>query len=69
MAEKKYTGVRWVSETQKWLSVVRYGGISYNCGSHVEQKDAIIARDKKIIEKCLPVKIQYLKPASKQNTI
>ena len=69
MAEIKYTGVRWIRETQKWQSVVSHNKIIYNCGSHVEQKDAIKARDRKIIEKCLPVKLQYLKPVSKSNTI
>lgn len=62
MAEKKYTGVRWISETQKWQSLVRYNGLTYNCGMHIEQKDAILARDRKIIEKGLPTKLQILKP-------
>jgi hypothetical protein len=69
MAEINYIGVRWITETQKWQSVISHKGIRYNCGSHVEQKDAIKARDRKIIEKCLPVKLQYLKPLSKSKSI
>lgn len=65
MPEKKYIGVRWITETQRWQSVIRHNGIVYNCGMHIEQKDAIKSRDRKIIEKCLPVKLQYLKPTKK----
>lgn len=59
---KDYTGVKWNSDLQKWVSVVRHKKVTYNCGSHIEQKYAVIARDRKIIEKGLNVKLQYLKP-------
>ncbi len=65
MAEKKYTGVRWIAEIQKWLSVVSEKGIIYNCGNYVEQLDAVRARDKKIIEKGLKKPLQILKPVKK----
>lgn len=65
MADKNYTGVRWISETQKWQSKVSSNGIVYNCGNHVEQLDAVRARDRKIIEKGLKRQLQILKPAKK----
>ena len=65
MAEKNYIGVRWVSEIQKWKSSIRHKGITYNCGNYTSQKEAIIARDTKIIQHGLDIKIQYLKPIKK----
>lgn len=65
MAEKNYTGVRWISETQKWQSSVRANGTTYNCGMHLEQLDAVRARDTKIIEKGLKKPLQILKPVKK----
>lgn len=65
MAEKNYSGVRWISETQKWQSVVRENGLTYNCGMHLDQLAAVKARDRKIIEKGLKKKLQILKPVSK----
>jgi hypothetical protein len=65
MAEKNYTGVRWVSEIQKWKSQIRHNGITYNCGNYTDQKKAIIARDTKIIQHGLKIKLQYLKPVEK----
>lgn len=65
MAEKNYIGVRWVSEIQKWKSQIRHNGITYNCGNHTDQKKAIIARDTKIIQHGLKIKLQYLKPVEK----
>jgi hypothetical protein len=65
MADKNYTGVRWISETQNWQSKVSSDGIVYNCGNHVEQLDAVRARDTKIIEKGLNKPLQILKPLKK----
>jgi len=59
---KEYTGVRWVEEHKRWQSSVRHDGTVYQCGMHVDQKEAVKARDKKIIEKGLPTKLQYFKP-------
>ena len=66
MAEKNYTGIRWITETQKWQSVVRRKGITFNCGNYLSQKEAVIARDKKILEHGLKVKLQYLKPLNNE---
>jgi len=65
MAEKNYIGVRWVSEIKKWKSQIRHKGITYNCGNYTSQKEAIIARDTKIVQHKLKVKLQYLKPVKK----
>jgi hypothetical protein len=65
MAEKNYIGVRWISEIQKWKSQIRHKGITYNCGNYTSQKEAIIARDTKIIQHGLKIKLQYLKPVEK----
>jgi hypothetical protein len=62
---KNYKGVRWVTETQRWLSTIRENGVSYNCGSHVEQRDAVKARDKAIATHGLKAKLQILKPVEK----
>jgi hypothetical protein len=58
---KDYQGIKWVEQHKRWQSSVRYGGIHYACGMHLNQKDAVIARDTKIIEKNLPAKLQMLK--------
>ena len=65
MAEKNYTGVSWKEEHKRWQSVVRHDGINYSCGMHLNQMDAVKARDRKIIEKGLPTKRQILKPVKK----
>lgn len=62
MAEKQYQGVRWVTEIQKWKSQIRHKGIVYNCGNYLDQKQAVIARDTKIIQHGLKLKLQILKP-------
>jgi len=62
MSEKHFVGIRWVTEIQKWQSVIRHKGITYNCGNYLSQKEAIIARDTKIIQHGLKIKLQYLKP-------
>jgi len=58
----EYTGIKWIQKYQKWQSSVRHDGTVYQCGMHVDQKEAVKARDKKIIEKGLPTKLQYFKP-------
>lgn len=60
---KDYQGVRWIKEHKRWQSSVKYAGIHYSCGMHLDQKEAVIARDKKIIEKNIPAKLQMLKKA------
>jgi hypothetical protein len=65
MADKNYTGVRWISETQKWQSRVSSNGVVYNCGNHVNQLDAVRSRDMKILEKGLKKPLQILKPVKK----
>ncbi len=59
---KDYRGVKWVEKHQRWQSSVRHQGVHYPCGMHLEQKDAVKARDKVIIQKGLKVKLQILKP-------
>ena len=61
----EYIGIQWVEKHQKWQSSVRHNGTTYSCGMHVDQKEAVKARDKKIIEKGLPTKLQYFKPIKK----
>jgi len=62
MAEKNFTGVKWVEKHQRWQSSVLSNGVHYPCGMHLDQKEAVKARDKKIIEKGLSTKLQYFKP-------
>lgn len=64
----EYIGIQWVEKHQKWQSSVRHNGTTYSCGMHVDQKEAVKARDKKIIEKGLPTKLQYFKPLAKSKT-
>lgn len=64
---KEYTGVRWMKDYNKWRATISYQGVFYNCGMYTEQKDAAKARDRMIIEKNIPRKLQVLKPASKIN--
>lgn len=66
MAEKHYTGVQWDAILQRWKSMVRHGGRTFNCGMHVEQKDAVKARDTCILNNGLNVKLQILKPLKKK---
>jgi hypothetical protein len=57
----EYTGIKWIGQYKRWQSSVRSNGIHYPCGMHLNQKDAVMARDTKIIEKNLPAKLQMLK--------
>lgn len=63
MPEKNYRGVKWNTVTQRWHSTVRHNGKSYNCGAHIEQRDAVKARDRTILTNGLNVPLQVLKPA------
>jgi hypothetical protein len=60
----EYIGIKWIGQYKRWQSLVRQGGVHYPCGMHINQKDAVMARDTKIIEKNLPVKLQMLKPVN-----
>jgi hypothetical protein len=62
---KEFIGIQWVEKHQRWQSSVRHDGTTYQCGMHVDQKLAVLARDTKIIEKGLPTKLQILKPIKK----
>ena len=59
---KEFIGIQWVEKHQRWQSSVRHDGTTYQCGMHVDQKEAVKARDRKIIEKGLPTKLQHFKP-------
>lgn len=63
---KEYRGVKWVSKYNKWQSSVRYDGVTYPCGMHDEQMDAVKARDTKIIQHGLKVPLQILTPVNKK---
>ncbi len=58
----KYTGVQYKKETFNYEARVTYQGVIYNCGRHATPREAAIARDRKILEKSLPNKLQVLKP-------
>jgi hypothetical protein len=61
--EKEYKGVSWNRQKQRWISRVISKGITYDCGSHAEQVDAVKARDRCIIHNGLGVqKLQIIKP-------
>ena len=62
---KEYRGVKWVSKYFKWQASVRHNGVTYPCGMHDEQMDAVKARDKKIIEHGLNVPLQIFSPVKK----
>lgn len=58
-----YKGVHWNRKQQRWISTIKAKGITYNCGSHFEQVDAVKARDRCIINNGLGVeKLQVIKP-------
>lgn len=59
---KDYRGIIWKEKHKRWQSSVRSEGVHYPCGMHLEQKDAVLARDMTIIKKGLKVKLQMLKP-------
>ena len=57
---KKYTGVQFNTLTKMYQARVTYKGTIYECGHWETPRLAAIARDKKIIEKNLPQKLQVL---------
>lgn len=60
---KDYKGVSWNRKQQRWISAIKSNGITYNCGSHLDQIDAVKARDLCIIRNGLGVeKLQVIKP-------
>lgn len=63
---KKYTGVSYKRTTGKYQSKVTHVGVTYFCGFFDTEIEAIRARDLLIIKKGLPVKLQILKPISKE---
>lgn len=63
---KEYTGIRWVEEHKRWQASVRHNGVVYPCGMHLDQIAAVKARDRKIIEKNLPTKLQIFTPIDKK---
>lgn len=65
MKPKEYTGVHYSTLFKKYQAKVTHLGIVYGCGTHDTAKDAARARDIKIIEKCLPHKLQVLKKVKK----
>lgn len=62
MPEKNYSGVSWSRKEQCWKSKVKINGIIVLVGVFADQKQAVIARDTKIIQHGLKLKLQILKP-------
>lgn len=62
MAEKNYNGVSWSRKEQCWKSKVKINGSMVLVGVFQDQKQAAIARDTKIIQHGLKLKLQILKP-------
>ena len=61
-----YKGVSWNRQKQRWVSKVVRKGVVYDCGSHIEELDAVKARDMCIIRNGLGVeKLQVIKPQKK----
>ncbi|MFH6966467.1 hypothetical protein [Flavobacterium sp. FlaQc-28] len=59
-----YTGVGWNRETQSWRSSVSEKGIKYDCGYYSNERDAVKARDRKILALGLNKPLQILKPVA-----
>lgn len=62
---KDFRGIKWVEKHKKWQSSLRHNGVHYPCGMYVNQMDAVKARDTKIIQHGLKVKLQILSPVNK----
>lgn len=63
---KEYKGVSWDRAKQRWKSKILHNGILYPCGFHIEQIDAVKARDMCIIKHGLGLeKLQIIKPKKK----
>ena len=65
---KEYTGVRYKLSQRKWVASLSYKGDNVSCGSWSTEREAVIARDKKILTLGLPIKkLQILKPKKNQD--
>lgn len=62
---KEYIGVNFSIRFKKWAAKVTHNNTVYPCGLFDTPREAALARDKKIIEKNLPHKLQILKPVVK----
>ena len=60
---RTYSGVSYNRFTKQYTSTVTRNKVKYNCGSYDTEIEAAKARDRKILEKGLNVKLQVLKPA------
>lgn len=65
MKNNNYTGVRYSSRTKKFHAKVTHNNVVYNCGGFDTEVEAAKARDRKIIEKNLPAKLQVYKKVKK----
>jgi hypothetical protein len=63
--DSDYLGVAWNRDLQKWHSTVIEKGIKYDCGYFDNDRDACLARDKKILTHGLNKPLQVLKPKNK----
>jgi hypothetical protein len=60
---KEYKGISWNRQRQLWVSKITSKGIVYECGSYVDEIQAVKARDMCIISHGLGIdKLQILKP-------
>ncbi len=59
----KYVGVRWHTESNKWVCTVLDKGTTYLCGCFDDDRAAAKARDMKIISLGLNKPLQILKRA------
>jgi len=58
---KDFVGVRWSSQHQRWKAGFTYKKVRYECGYYTDQREAVLARDKRIIQLGLDIKLQILK--------
>ena len=64
---KSYKGISWKRKRGKWMATITKGGVFYDCGFHLEELDAVRARDMCIIRNGLGIdKLQILKPKNKE---
>lgn len=59
--ESQYQGVSWNVQAQKWKSSVSENSIKYECGYFNTDREAVVARDRKILALGLSKKLQILK--------
>jgi len=62
MPEKQYQGVSWSRKEQCWKAKLKINDSFVVVGVFKEQKQAVIARDTRIIQLGLKIKLQTLKP-------